>query len=100
METSYKKLWKLLIDLDMSKTELRLKAGISTMALAKLGKNENVSLWHGSSPISQIDNIRVNSFNYAEIKNRLLRSLLSLGSTFLASPSPYYRHTYGASYSV
>ena len=44
METSYKKLWKLLIDLDMSKTELRLKAGISTMALAKLGKNENVSL--------------------------------------------------------
>ena len=28
----------------MSKTELRLKAGISTMALAKLGKNENVSL--------------------------------------------------------
>jgi len=44
METSYKKLWKLLIDLDMSKTELRLKAGISTMALAKLGKNENVSM--------------------------------------------------------
>ena len=44
METSYKKLWKLLIDLDMSKTDLRLKAGISTMALAKLGKNENVSL--------------------------------------------------------
>ena len=44
METSYKKLWKLLIDLDMSRTELRLKAGISTMALAKLGKNENVSM--------------------------------------------------------
>ena len=44
METSYKKLWKLLIDLDMSKTDLRLKAGISTMALAKLGKNENVSM--------------------------------------------------------
>ena len=44
METSYKKLWKLLIDRDMSKTDLRLKAGISTMALAKLGKNENVSM--------------------------------------------------------
>ena len=28
----------------MSKTDLRLKAGISTMALAKLGKNENVSM--------------------------------------------------------
>ena len=44
MEASYKKLWKLLIDRDMSKTDLRLKAGISTMALAKLGKNENVSM--------------------------------------------------------
>lgn len=44
MEASYKKLWKLLIDRDMSKTNLRLKAGISTMALAKLGKNENVSM--------------------------------------------------------
>lgn len=44
METSYKKLWKILIDRDMSKTDLRLKAGISTMSLAKLGKNENVSM--------------------------------------------------------
>ena len=44
MEVSYKKLWKILIDRDMSKTDLRLKAGISTMALAKLGKNENVSM--------------------------------------------------------
>ena len=44
MEASYKKLWKILIDQDMSKTDLRLKAGISTMALAKLGKNENVSM--------------------------------------------------------
>ena len=57
-------------------------------------------LWHGSSPISQIDNIRVNSFNYTDIKDQLLRSLLSLRSTVLASPSPYYRHTYGSSYSV
>ena len=44
MEASYKKLWKLLIDRDMSKTDLRIRAGISTMALAKLGKNENVSM--------------------------------------------------------
>ena len=44
MEASYKKLWKILIDQDMSKTDVRLKAGISTMALAKLGKNENVSM--------------------------------------------------------
>ena len=57
-------------------------------------------LWHGSSPISQIDNICVNSFNYTDIKDRLLRSLLSLGSIFLASPSPFYRHSYSSSFSV
>ena len=44
METSYKKLWKQLIDRDMTKTELRMRSGISTMALAKLGKGENVSI--------------------------------------------------------
>ena len=43
MAVSYKKLWKLLIEKDMNKTELRLRAGISTVALAKLGKNENVN---------------------------------------------------------
>jgi len=57
-------------------------------------------LWHSSPSISQFDNLRVNSLNYAEIKDRLLRSLLSLGAAFLASPSPYYRHSYGSSYSV
>ena len=41
MSVSYKKLWKLLIDKDMTKVELREKAGISTGTLAKLGKNEN-----------------------------------------------------------
>lgn len=43
MAVSYKKLWKLLIDKDMTKTQLRKEAGISTGALAKLGKNENVN---------------------------------------------------------
>ncbi|MBR3179513.1 MAG: helix-turn-helix transcriptional regulator [Clostridia bacterium] len=43
MAVSYKKLWKLLIDKDMTKTKLRTEAGISTGALAKLGKNENVN---------------------------------------------------------
>ena len=57
-------------------------------------------LWHTSPTITQLDNIRVHRLNYAEIKDRLLRPLLSLGLTFLASPSPYYRHSYGASYSV
>ena len=43
MAVSYKKLWKLLIEKDMKKTDLRIKSGISTGALAKLGKNENVN---------------------------------------------------------
>lgn len=43
MSVNYNKLWKKLIDLEMSRTEMRLKAGISTKQLAKLGKNENVN---------------------------------------------------------
>ena len=43
MAVSYKKLWKLLIDRDMTKTILRKESSISTAALAKLGKNENVN---------------------------------------------------------
>lgn len=43
MAVSYKKLWKILIDRDMTKTQLRKEAGISTGALAKLGRNENVN---------------------------------------------------------
>ena len=43
MKMSYKKLWKLLIDKDMNKTDLRKVAGISSSSLAKLGKDENVT---------------------------------------------------------
>ena len=43
MTVNYNKLWKKLIDLEMSRTQMRLKAGISTKQLAKLGKNENVN---------------------------------------------------------
>lgn len=43
MAVNYNKLWKLLIDKGINKTELRIKAGISTGALAKLGKNEHVN---------------------------------------------------------
>ena len=44
MAVSYNKLWKLLIDKGMTKTDLRLAADISTTTLAKLGKNETVSM--------------------------------------------------------
>ena len=42
MAVSYAKLWKLLIDKNMSKTQLIKDAKISTNAMAKLGKNEDV----------------------------------------------------------
>lgn len=42
MAVSYVKLWKLLIDKNMTKTELIKSAKISTNAMAKLGKNEDV----------------------------------------------------------
>lgn len=40
---SYKKLWKLLIDKDMKKKDLREATGISTASIAKLSKNENLT---------------------------------------------------------
>ena len=43
MAISYKKLWHLLIDKDMNKTELQRKAGITWAAMAKLSKGENVN---------------------------------------------------------
>ena len=42
MGVSYNKLWKLLIDRNMSTTQLIKDAKISTNAMAKLGKNEDV----------------------------------------------------------
>ena len=43
MKMSYNKLWKLLIDKQMKKTDLRKKTGISSSSLAKLSKGENVT---------------------------------------------------------
>ena len=44
MKIDYSKLWKLMIDKKMNKTELCNKAQISTNAMAKMGKNESVPL--------------------------------------------------------
>lgn len=44
MEISYNKLWKQMIDHNLNKTQLKEKARISTNAVAKLGKNEAVSM--------------------------------------------------------
>ena len=43
MYVSYKKLWKLLIDKDMKKQDLRDAARISSSTVAKLTKGENVN---------------------------------------------------------
>lgn len=42
MAVCYNKLWHILIERNMSKTQLIKKAGISTNAMAHLGKNEDV----------------------------------------------------------
>ena len=44
MPVSYDKLWKLLIDRKMNRTELKEAAGISFNVLAKMGKSEFISM--------------------------------------------------------
>ncbi len=44
MTYSYNRLWKLLIDRRMTKTDMRKAAGISTNILAKMGKDEPVAM--------------------------------------------------------
>ena len=44
MTVSYIKLWKLLLDRDLKRVDLKKMTGISSSTLAKLGKNEFVSM--------------------------------------------------------
>lgn len=44
MSFSYKPLWFLLLDKGMTKTEFREALGLSTATLAKLGKDEYISM--------------------------------------------------------
>lgn len=44
MNVSYNKLWKLMIDQNINKTQLKDKARLSTNVIAKLGRNEFVSI--------------------------------------------------------
>ena len=44
MAISYKKLWKLLIDKDMTAAQLREKTGIAPNTMTKLRRNEEVSV--------------------------------------------------------
>lgn len=44
MATSYKKLWKLLIDRDMKKKDLASLAGISSFTISKMSAGNNVTV--------------------------------------------------------
>lgn len=44
MRIQYNKMWKLMIDKNMKRSDLRDKAGISANSVAKLGKNEPVRM--------------------------------------------------------
>ena len=43
MKMSYKKLWKLLIDMDLKKKDLCTMSGVSSTSIAKMGRDENVN---------------------------------------------------------
>lgn len=43
MKITYNKLWKLLIDKDMKRSDLQEAANISSATIAKLGKGDNVT---------------------------------------------------------
>ncbi|MDK7064189.1 helix-turn-helix domain-containing protein [Gardnerella vaginalis] len=44
MRIQYNKLWKILIDKNMNKVQLKKEAGVSSNSIAKLGKNEAVRM--------------------------------------------------------
>lgn len=43
MRISYNKLWKMLIDKNMNKQDLKRQSGVSVASIAKLGKGENIT---------------------------------------------------------
>lgn len=44
MAVKYNKLWKILIDKDMTKNDLHIKTGLSKSTIAKLSHGENVNV--------------------------------------------------------
>ncbi len=43
MKLSYNKLWKILIDKGMNKSDLQKLAGVSSVSIAKLGRGDNIT---------------------------------------------------------
>ena len=54
MAVSYKKLWKLLIDKEMSAVELREKTGIAPNTMTKLRRDEEVSMPFLHRPVAKV----------------------------------------------
>lgn len=67
MIISYNKLWKLIIDKEINKTQLREMTGITTNILAKLGKNESVQI-EVLAKICEV--LECNLTDIVEIKNK------------------------------
>ena len=67
MIISYNKLWKLIIDKGINKTQLREMTGITTNILAKLGKNESVQI-EVLAKICEV--LECNLTDIVEIKNK------------------------------
>lgn len=66
MVFSYKKLWKLLIDRDMTRADLRHITGISTATFAKLSKGEDV---HTTTLARICEALKCNLEDIAEVKS-------------------------------
>ena len=66
MVFSYKKLWKLLIDRDMTRADLRHLTGISTATFAKLSKGEDV---HTTTLARICEALKCNLEDIAEVKS-------------------------------
>ena len=67
MILDYNKLWKLMIDKNINKTELCQQAKISTNAMAKMGRNESVPL---ETLVKICDVLKCNLNDVVEIKSK------------------------------
>ncbi len=67
MILDYNKLWKLMIDKNINKTELCKQAKISTNAMAKMGRNESVPL---ETLVKICDVLKCNLNDVVEIKSK------------------------------
>ena len=65
MAMCYKKLWKLLIDRDMTRADLRDKTGLSPATLAKMSKGERVLSGEGRSSATTVLTLSALNLMYA-----------------------------------